>query len=421
MMDIISTLPDGVLCHILSFLKTKQAVATSILSKRWKHLWLSVPVLDFSNTHVADQEANFRFNDFVYSVLLSRDSTIPIKVFHLYVMYNYSQPDNHLRTPSFAKWINFVLQRGVEYLDLQLGMGWPILPINIFSCTTLVVLKLRFFLLDPRFSSVLLLLPSLKTLDLQFIMFPNHEDFMLLLDQCPNLEDLRISDLGFDDEEDSQSFDDEEDSQSFDNDEDFRSCDKWKNFTLSNLTKADVDSSYFDFPMKALHTVQSLSMCIYTAQVQRYAIPTFHNLTHLHLDCLNYRWNFLVEVLKHCPKLQLLYLDEAGLNSVDQTWTKKDDKENWVDPDIVPQCLSLHLRACYLSSFLGLQGELRLARYILKNAKVLQTMRIDTIGQQPGLEELLSSFPRASSLCKFTFVHLPCDDSSESDSSGSNA
>jgi hypothetical protein len=49
-----------------------------------------------------------------------------------------------------------------------------------------------------------------------------------------------------------------------------------------------------------------------------------------------------------------------------------------------------------------------MAKYILKTAKVLQTMRIDIIGQQPGLEELLSSFPRASSLCKLTFVHLPC-------------
>jgi hypothetical protein len=243
MMDIISTLPDAVLCHVLSFLETKQAVATSILSKRWKHLWLSVPVLDFSNTHVTNQEANFLFNDFVYSVLLSRDSAIPIKIFRLFVMHN------HTLHVSFAKWINFVLQRGVEYLDLQVGTGSSILPINIFSCTTLVVLKLRFFLLDPRFSSVLLLLPSLKTLHLRFIRFPNHQDFMLLLAQCPNLEDLRVTDIYFYDEEDS------------------RSCDKWKNFTLSNLTKADVDSSYFDFPMKALHNVQSLSMCIYTAQV----------------------------------------------------------------------------------------------------------------------------------------------------------
>ncbi|KAK2387729.1 FBD-associated F-box protein [Trifolium repens] len=399
-MDIISNLPDAVLCHILSFLETRQAVATSILSKRWKHLWLSVTVLDFSNTHVTNQEANFLFNDFVYSVLLSRDSAIPIKIFRLFVVYHYTQPVN-LRIPSFAKWINFVQQRGVEYLDLRVGTGSSILPINIFSCTTLVVLKLNFFLVDPRFSSVLLLLPSLKTLHFQFIRFPNHQDFMLLLAQCPNLEDLRVTDIYFYDEEDS------------------RSCDKWKNFTLSKLTKADVDSSYFDFPMKALHNVQFLSMCISTAQVQSYndAIPTFHNLTHLRLDSLNYRWNFLVEVLKHCPKLQAINLDEDGWNSDDQTWTKKDDKENWVDPDFVPQCLPLHLRVCNLCSFLGLQGELRMARYILKTAKVLQTMRIDIIGQQPGLEELLSSFPRASSLCKLTFVHLPCDDSSESDSS----
>jgi hypothetical protein len=245
MMDIISTLPDAVLCHILSFLETREAFATSILSKRWKHLWLSVPVLDFSPTQLTDQEDNFRFTDFVYTVLLSRDSAIPIKIFRLFVMHD------HTLSVSFAKWINFVLQRGVEHLDLQVGTrtGSSILPINIFSCTTLVVLKLHFFLVDPRFSSVLLLLPSLKTLHLRFIRFPNHQDFMLLLAQCPNLEDLHISGLWFDDEEDSQS------------------CDKWKNFTLSNLTKADVDSSYFDFPMKALHTVQSLSMCIYTAQV----------------------------------------------------------------------------------------------------------------------------------------------------------
>ncbi|PNX93525.1 F-box/LRR-repeat protein [Trifolium pratense] len=44
--DRISSLPDPILHHILSFLPTKLAATTSILSKRWNPQWLSVPVLE---------------------------------------------------------------------------------------------------------------------------------------------------------------------------------------------------------------------------------------------------------------------------------------------------------------------------------------------------------------------------------------
>jgi hypothetical protein len=47
--DIISDLADYVLIHILSFLKTKQAVQTCILSKRWINLWKNLPSLTLSH------------------------------------------------------------------------------------------------------------------------------------------------------------------------------------------------------------------------------------------------------------------------------------------------------------------------------------------------------------------------------------
>jgi len=80
---------------------------------------------------------------------------------------------------------------------------------------------------------------------------------------------------------------------------------------------------------------------------------------------------------------------------------EEDDKEGWVDPDVVPECLSLHLRTCNLFKLSGLHDELMLARYIFKNARVLQTMKIWNVGQ-PGIERILFSVPRASSTCKLT-------------------
>lgn len=44
--DRISSLPDAILEHILSFLDTRSAAQSSILSTRWRGLWLHAPALD---------------------------------------------------------------------------------------------------------------------------------------------------------------------------------------------------------------------------------------------------------------------------------------------------------------------------------------------------------------------------------------
>lgn len=43
----ISKMPDDVLIHIISKLEAKDAVKTSVLSKRWRYLWTSIYKLKF--------------------------------------------------------------------------------------------------------------------------------------------------------------------------------------------------------------------------------------------------------------------------------------------------------------------------------------------------------------------------------------
>ncbi|XP_045797037.1 F-box/FBD/LRR-repeat protein At4g26340-like [Trifolium pratense] len=381
--DIISTLPDAILCHILSFLHTKQSFATTILSKRWKNLYLSLPVLHFKAA-ITDQTAYVRFINFVYSALLSRDPAFPIKTFYLdFTFHNHEILSPHSPVEIITKWVKFVTQRGVEYIDLYAELedgafGFTELPISSLSCNTLVVLNLLCFSLEEAFSPIAL--PSLKTLHLENVSFPKLRDFMLFLSGCPILEDLFIFNVLFDSEESL-------------------TCDEWKTFCLTNLTRADIDCFRNHFPLKAVHNVVSLRLPIDQVNCRSDFIPTFHNLTQLELVYLNYSWHFLLQVLKLSPKLQELKIDQAGLNK--DFWTRKDDKENWVDPDSVPQCLSLHLRTCILFNFLGLQGELLLAKYILKNARVLQTMKIRNVGQT-NIKRLISSYPRDSTMCKVT-------------------
>ncbi|KAF6170767.1 hypothetical protein GIB67_015719 [Kingdonia uniflora] len=45
--DRISNLPDVVLHHIISLLPTKEAVVTSLLTRQWKLLWISISYLEF--------------------------------------------------------------------------------------------------------------------------------------------------------------------------------------------------------------------------------------------------------------------------------------------------------------------------------------------------------------------------------------
>jgi hypothetical protein len=83
---------------------------------------------------------------------------------------------------------------------------------------------------------------------------------------------------------------------------------------------------------------------------------------------------------------------------------EEDDQENWVEPKLVPRCLTSHLRTCTIQHLSGPKFELMLAKYILKNARLLETMTIWTKRDLPEIERKLSPCPKASTTCQLSFM-----------------
>lgn len=186
--DRISSLPDSLLHHILSFLPTKYAVATSTLSKRWASLCFSLPSLDFDDTtyephstyHLGREARFLHFVQFVDGFLLLRDSQ-PIKRFRL-------KGGNYVQYHNINIWVNAVIHRKVEELDLSLPISKRInLPPTVFTCKTLVVLKLYGFAFKPNVS---VCLPCVKILHLRSCRFQNCEGIGKLVSGCTILEEF---------------------------------------------------------------------------------------------------------------------------------------------------------------------------------------------------------------------------------------
>ena len=67
--DRLSNLPEPLIHHILSFLDTKFAVQTSVLSRRWKSVWKQLPILSLRMKRTED---HWSFKSWVMKVLSLR-------------------------------------------------------------------------------------------------------------------------------------------------------------------------------------------------------------------------------------------------------------------------------------------------------------------------------------------------------------
>uniref|UniRef100_M4E0K8 F-box domain-containing protein n=1 Tax=Brassica campestris TaxID=3711 RepID=M4E0K8_BRACM len=102
--DLISTLPDVILQDILCFIPTKLAITTSLLSRRWRHVWCEIPSISLD----VDTQTAASVNE-----TLTRYKAPKTKSFHLIITTMMGN------IPHIDRWIEGAMSHNVENLSLD--------------------------------------------------------------------------------------------------------------------------------------------------------------------------------------------------------------------------------------------------------------------------------------------------------------
>ncbi|GKV50285.1 hypothetical protein SLEP1_g56998 [Rubroshorea leprosula] len=171
----INCIPDEVLCHILSFPLTKDAVRTSFVSRRWRYLYTLVSNLDFElRPDYGDDLSVNQLMNFVDRILRFHNRPSVVRFRHKCIHYNEGIGTPQFDTLRIDGWIRAVMWHSIQELELDItefDINLEFLPASLFTCETLVVLKLCLVSGYDRFE------------------FPSK-----LFSGCPVLEDLILDD-----------------------------------------------------------------------------------------------------------------------------------------------------------------------------------------------------------------------------------
>lgn len=199
--DMISNLPDVLLTRILSFLSTKEAIRTGILSTRWKFIWASLLTLDLSEEDFGLDEVGDAHRNFIKDMNKSREvalrdfvdnALVGCKMPYLLIQtVAINSPDFNFNPSGVKSWISAAIERNIRNLELSICYygATLVLPQSLFSCCTLVVLKLgmRAVLNFPVVSTCF---PNLKVLELSLVRYKDDNLSRNLISRCHVLEDL---------------------------------------------------------------------------------------------------------------------------------------------------------------------------------------------------------------------------------------
>ncbi|XP_010451456.1 PREDICTED: putative F-box/FBD/LRR-repeat protein At3g49480 [Camelina sativa] len=181
--DRISELSDDLLVEILLFLPTKEAVATTFLSKRWRFVWRKLPRLDYKETGNSSSKSVWWFLD------ESMGFHNAPSVENLRINLGVQCPVDADVATCVAKAVDRCLRKLYFYLD------WfserITMPKSLYTCKTLTELILMGkILVDVPCEADL---PSLYKLVLNNVVFKDEDSHVRLLSSCPVLKDLDVT------------------------------------------------------------------------------------------------------------------------------------------------------------------------------------------------------------------------------------
>ncbi|KAH7843637.1 hypothetical protein Vadar_019032 [Vaccinium darrowii] len=433
--DIISSLPENVLLHILSFLSTKDAIRTSILSRKWEYLWTSISIIELDGAYpLAAKKKKRHLLDFVERVLLLHDaSDIKILILVLYKRVNSSR---------LSSWICALIRHNIEELDLSLHWNTqPILPCCLFTCQSLVVLKLSMYwsLKVPSVTHF----SKLKTLELSNVTFPDDNSTQHLFSSCPVLQELGLVNCGWKNLKTITICIPTLKKLQIENElmrsEDVVSC--VTKIYATNLIHLDCFNCLIvDFHLHDLSSLVDASICSYdymleqdlvprvlrlltgifnvtklstTSEMVEYLtpvenlldrLPTFYNMTHLVLNsefCGHHSIGVLMDLLEKSPKLEFLNFDQ-GFDPFDE--------DDWMSRR-VPSCFASSLKTVRIADFDEKPVEMQFIRFLLKNATILESLTLcsnseDMKEKQQRKERKvqLNNLPRGSKSCVIKLI-----------------
>ncbi|KAL5077932.1 hypothetical protein RYX36_016916 [Vicia faba] len=390
--DRISELPNSLLSQILSYLPTKVAATTDILSKRWRSVWLSVPTLHFDDDAVQDFHS---FTNFMSSTISSRDSTLPISSF-TFKCANQSSPYD---LKDLNESVNFVVKQGrLETLNLHMPLesthilSRDLVKIelapSILTCKTLQVLNLSNIIMRDISPHYKFHLPLLKTLHWRGVLYDSTDYPIKLLSSCPVLHELhayysRLIHFLIEDYSPTT-----------------------KVLPITNLHKARICD--LNVPITMLSQVQNLHLD--TGRSLDDQLPIFNRLTDIDLiykiggnipHISKVLW--WIQLLKCCPQLLNITIQDCVIGDPFDSFDRYLNEQ-----PIVPQCLSSHLKTFCVRDYKGSESEIQFATYIIQNSKVLEIITITSdssmnINEKSQILKKLSSSKRGSPACQLLF------------------